>query len=148
MATLTAASTQTGGLPYPPSTTIDQDPITGDMYAMARTAASTVTFYRSTDHGASWSPWASVSRANIYDMGEMRVDAAGVNIHWSYLVSETLSGVTQDIIVYRRIGGVGTATSAMGGELFVSSSPNGGTPAAVFYSTGIFPYRNPDQTYA
>lgn len=148
MATLTAASTQTAGLPYPPSTTIDQDPVSGDMYAMARTAASTVTFYRSTDHGGSWSSWAVVSRANLYDIGEMRVDAAGVNIHWSYLVSETLNSVTQDRLVYRRIGGVGTATSTVGGDVFVANSPNGGTPGSIFYTTGIFPYRNPDATYA
>lgn len=123
MATV-ATSTQNPVLQYPSQTFIDRNPLDGYLYAMIKgTTANTFDVYRSTDNGASWALYVTLTRANVREMGSIYI--TNVNwLHWCYRTNE--SG--QDRVYWRRLNLTNATWSA---EVLTGNPSNGGVADAV-----------------
>ena len=143
MGVITSTTTVASALSYPVQSLVDRSPATGDLWSIVWATSTTFGIYRSTDAGASWSLSATVTRANVSTIGEMRIDQNGDHIHWSWMTNES----SADKLYYKRID-IRSGTAAPAGDFLVATQPNGGVANAVYQSCGIWPQRNPNGTYA
>lgn len=142
MATITT-TTSANAFSFPPMSCIDRCADTGVLWLAARTAATTIGVFRSTDNGGSWTSQGTFTRTGLYDIGELRIDGAGDHIHMVYLVNES----SQDKLYYKRIDIRSGTANLTTGETFIVQ----GTAAAArdfWHTASIMPYKNPDASFA
>lgn len=142
MGVITSSTTVANAVPFPAVTALDRQMFTNTLWAIVWTATSTFTIYKSTDGGVSWTASNTISRANVSNMGEMRLDNLGEQIHWSYITNES----SYDKVWYRRID-VTSGTAAPAAELLVHQAGNGGVALSTQYQCGIYPARLSNNTY-
>lgn len=142
MATITT-TTATSGFSYPVQSCMDRSPITGELWVVAKTATTTIALFKSTDNGASWGSQGSFTRANLTDLGEMRIDQAGDHIHLTYQTFQS----SEDRVYYKRID-IRSGTADLGaGEMFINAG-NALNDHDNLSASAVAPYKNPDGSYA
>lgn len=93
---------------------------TGYLYTVVRTAATTLTVYRSTDDGGSWSSYAAFTDASLAEWGSLVLDRYGYG-HLMYRVS---TAGNLDALMYRRLNLANATWSAV--FQATTSDANGG----------------------
>lgn len=110
------------------------------LYTLVRTAASTLSVYRSTNGGTSWASLASFAHTSIAEWCGV-YEPAGY-LHIGYRVSNA----TDDRLYYRRLN---LSNFTFSTALQVSGTAlNGGTPGARFQAVEMAVVRNSNTTYA
>lgn len=142
MATITT-TTSSGAFSFPPQTCMDRAPDTGHLWAVCRTATTTIAVFRSIDDGGSWTSQGSFTRTGLIDIGEARIDQAGDHIHLVFLTNQ--SG--EDRLYYRRIDIRTGSASFSSGELFLVAG-NASNNHDFLFSASVAPYKNPDGSFA
>jgi hypothetical protein len=137
-------STSAGAFGFPPMSFLERAPDTGHLWVLFRSTDTQVSVYRSTDNGATWGSQGSFTRTGLYDVGEARIDQAGDHIHLTYLTNES----SQDRIYYKRIDIRSGSASLATGEVQVAATANGGVARGYWHSCSIYPYKNPDGSFA
>jgi hypothetical protein len=144
MATV-GTSTQTDVLAYPVHPAIARDMSTGSiggrLYSVIRTAADTLTVYRSTDAGGSWSSWASFTHTGLQEWSRLIIDRVGYG-HIAYRVGTG----SADTIWYRRVGLL--SASFTSGLQCSNTDANGGTIGSRWQGVDLAVARNSDGSYA
>lgn len=140
--TTTAGSGSAFG--FPNQVVMQRAPDTGHLWLAFRTTDTQISLYRSIDAGGSWQSQGSFTRSGLFELADMRVDQAGDHLHLVFLVNES----SLDKVMYRRID-IRTGTASLTpGEMTIATGGNGGTGRDYFYSASIYPYKNPDGTFA
>lgn len=140
MATV-GTSTQADLLSWPTVPAVALDSATGYLYAAIRTAADTLTIYRSTNAGASWASFSAMSHTGLQEWSGLVLDFAG----WLHLAYRIGTG-TNDVIYYRRLD---LNTAAWTAAVNASGiDTNGGSIGSVWQGVDLAVVRNPDRTYA
>lgn len=140
MATV-ATTTQSDALSPPGSAAIAVDRTTGYLYSLVRTGADTLTLYRSTDSGGSWSSYAAFTHTGLQEWGSIVADGAGW-VHLAYRISAS----SADSVWYRRCSLASAAWSS--GLQSSGSDPNGGVAGAIVQGVDLAVVRHPDGAYA
>jgi hypothetical protein len=138
-------STQTDILSYPSIPSIVRDVGTNvlkdRMYAVVRTAADTLTVYRTTNEGTSWASFTSITHTGLQEWSRLVVDKAG----WAHLAYR-VNAASTDTLWYRRLG---LSDGVWSPGLQVSGSPaNGGVAGARFQGVDLAVHRHADGAYA
>lgn len=144
MATV-GTSTQSDLLSYPSLPSIARDVgtsvLAGRVYAVIRTAADTLTVYRSLDNGGSWASWTSFTHAGLQEWSRLYVDTGGY-AHIAYRIN----AASADSIHYRRVA---LATGTWSAALQTSGSDaNGGVAGSRWQGVDIGVVRHADGAYA
>jgi hypothetical protein len=134
-------STIGNGLGWPPVSSIERNPKTGELWAMTQTGTTTTTFYRSQDNGTSWTSMGSHARTGLYDPGEIRFGSDGDMLHWCFLVNES----STDKILYKRID-VRNGGFVIAGEHLMASGP-AAAASNLYVGISFYPVRNPDASW-
>jgi hypothetical protein len=140
MATVTTSTSNTA-FAFPPHSNMERATDTGHLWMAIRTGSTTIGLFKSTDKGGSWGSQGTITRANLYDLGEIRIDQAGDHIHMAYLVNES----SLDKLYYKRID-IRTGTANLSsGETLITSGPAAASRDYI-YSAGLVAYKNPDSS--
>lgn len=140
MATV-GTSSQSDLLSGPPIPGVNRDSTNGRLYAVIRTAADTLSVYRSVDSGASWSSWSSFSHTGLQEWSRFFLDKNGFG-HLAYRVNTG----TADIIYYRRLD---LGSAAWSAALQCSNTDaNGGVAGARWQGVDIAVVRHSNGAYA
>lgn len=127
---MATVSTSSNAVPLerPNLASIDRDPATGYLYAHFRSStANRFDTFRSTDLGASWSSFATITRANVQEQSGIWVTDDG-GIIW---VVRTNESSEDRIFIYR----LDLPTATWAGNVLLGNPSNGGVAGA--YHTGI-----------
>lgn len=138
-------STQTDVLPGPNVSAIFRCPASGrflgNLFSVVRTGADTLTAYRSTNNGASWTTIASFTHSSLQEWSTLIVDSGNRNAHLVYRVNTG----SADIIYYRRLDIV---SGAWGGAVQGSATDaNGGVAGSRWQGVDIMVYWTSSYTY-
>jgi hypothetical protein len=142
MATITTTTTS-GAMSYPALSSIERSPLTNDLWAFARTTATVVSIFKSSDNGASWGAQGSFTKTGIYDVGELRIDKAGDFLHLVYLFNDG----TNDYVAYRPVDIRTGNASVFSRELIITQAP-ATTARDYYHSCAVLPYKNQNGTYS
>lgn len=147
VSTSTASNSFTNAFGYPNNTMMDLDVTTGVLWIVFKDQSNRGAIYSSSDNGGSWSFEANftVAGATLEDICDMRIDAAGDNIHMILLVNNGSAEEGR----YKRcpIGGTASAPTvdtSTGATLF--TGPNG-TLQSVELTGCLTPVKNPDGSF-
>lgn len=141
--TSTNAVVDGGAFSPPPQSCIDRSPRTNDLWVVARTTFTNMSFYKSVDDGATWSYQGQLVVTGLYDIGEIRIDRAGDYIHLCYLVNLGAA----DVVHYRPIK-ISTGVADFSEGTHAVATAGAAAPGDYFTSACIFPFKNPDNTFA
>lgn len=134
MATITTTS-QADPLSPPSSAAIARDPVTGNQWAVVRTAASQIGVFKSSNNGTSWALTGSFTHATLQEFGGLFIDKNGYG-HMMYRIS---TGSNADEIWYRRLN-LTTGLWAAGVQASASDA-NSGTPGSRWQGLDCVAYR-------
>jgi hypothetical protein len=138
-------STQTDVLAGPNVSAIFRCPASGrffgNLFSVVRTGADTLTAYRSTNNGASWTTIASFTHSSLQEWSTLIVDSANRNAHLVYRVNTG----SADILYYRRLDVV---SGAWGGAVQASATDaNSGVAGSRWQGVDIMVYWTSSYTY-
>lgn len=139
---MVAVATTSNAIPLerPNLAAFSRDPATGYLYAHFRSStANRFDTYQSTDGGASWASFATITRANVQEQSGIWVTDDG-GIVWVVRTNET----SQDrIYVYR----LDIPSATWGGQVLLGDPANGGVAGAFHTGIDFAVARGGDQLY-
>lgn len=140
MATVTT-TTQTDVLSPPPLAAFAREYSTARLFVLVRTAADTLSIYRSTDNGGSWAFFSSFTQTGLQEWSSLVVDTNGY-AHIAYRMAIT----STDSLWYRRCNLSSAAWSS--GLQISASDANGGVTGSRWQGVDLGVVRNSNGTYA
>lgn len=136
-------TTQTDVVAPPTLPPIARDINTGNLWVLGQSGVNTLTLYRSTDSGGTWTSYAAFTHSTLEEWSRVVVDK-NLYAHVAYRVN----GGTEDVLYYRRVY-LASGSPAWTSALRVSGAgDNGGVAGAAWQGVDLAVVRNSNGSYA